>query len=103
MWGGDVIGGDLGKLVVFLVTVGIVVLAAPVVLFFIRLLNQTWLDEDWRAARRLRRAFKGLADELDAGVPDAQKLPPEPGKPSEDTGFTPPRWSVQKGDEINKG
>jgi hypothetical protein len=33
----------------------LLVAAVSVILFLIRLLNRTWFDEDWRAARRLRQ------------------------------------------------
>lgn len=48
-------GGDL-QLLAYLVTgVGTLVVAVPVGLLVIRRLNETWLDPEWRKARRQRQ------------------------------------------------
>lgn len=47
--------GDLELLAYLVVGVSALAIVAPLTLIVIRRLNETWLDADWRAARRERR------------------------------------------------
>jgi hypothetical protein len=55
MWGGNINLGALDLLVYLLVGVITLAIAAPIALMLIRRLNETWLDANWRTARRERQ------------------------------------------------
>lgn len=55
MIGWNIDWGDLDLVAYFVIGVGTLIVLIPVGLLLIRRLNESWLDPDWRAARRKRQ------------------------------------------------
>jgi hypothetical protein len=73
-------GGDPQVLVYILVGIVALAVAAPLTIFLIRVLNQTWLDSAWRKNEELHRG--GVAP-TGRGPSQGKKGPMSPGSSQE--------------------